>query len=172
MLEEIIERSRNWRNRMAFELNLPSSSYEQTFSDIVLATKLSNSHFMELCKEISLEIGSFNYRELNSLHNCKAYCAIIEIILDEELHLAGEIFWLEHPDYPEIVFEHFSEEMEVFKVYVIDAEEAAQFDKPGDSILLWTNDLERVASIIFVATLPESVENKRQMFLQQKKQSK
>ena len=98
----------------------------------------------------------------------KAYRAVLEIMCDDAISPRGEVFWLKHPDYPEIVFEILPAPMELYKVYVVDPKTAAT-GKPGDSILLSVSDLGRIADIVFVAEIPEHVEAKRRAWCEQHK---
>lgn len=114
------------------------------------------------------KIGSYNFREINYLHTVKAYRAVLEIMCDDTISPRGEVFWLDYPDYPEIVFEIMPAPMELYKVYVVDQKMAAA-DKPGDGILLSVPDLRRIADIVFVAEIPEHVEAKRRVWCEKHK---
>lgn len=77
----------------------------------------------------SKEIGSYVFEEINFLHTVKAYRAVLEIMCDDAISPRGEVFWLKHPDYPEIVFEILPAPMELYKVYVVDPKRRRQANR-------------------------------------------
>lgn len=160
MIEKIFDRSRLWKEFMIEKLGLSASFMQSGFAEIIMESGIDEAGFMLLCRQTSKKIGSYDFKEMCFLHAVGAYHAVLEIMCDDEVCPRSEVFWLKHPDYPEIVFEILPAPMELYKVYVVDPKTAAA-GKPGDSILLFVSDLGRIADIAFVAKIPEHVEAKR-----------
>ena len=165
MIEKIFDRSRLWKEFMVERVGLPASRAQAGFVDIIVESGIEEKTFLCLCAQMSKKIGSYNFREINYLHTLMGYQVVLQIMCDSEVSPFGEVFWLEHPDYPEIVFEIMPAPMELYKVYVVDQKMAAAA-KTGDSILLSVPDLRRIADIVFVAEIPEHVEAKRRSWRQ------
>ncbi len=168
MIEKIFDRGRLWKEFMVERLGLPASRAQAGFVDIIVESGIEEKAFLCLCAQMSKKIGSYNFREINYLHTVKAYRAVLEIMCDDTISPRGEVFWLDYPDYPEIVFEIMPAPMELYKVYVVDQKMPAA-DKPGDGILLSVPDLRRIADIVFVAEIPEHVEAKRRVWCEKHK---
>ncbi len=164
MIEKIFDRSRRWKEFMIEKLDLPASFMQTGFAEIISKSSISPERWLTLCIQSSKAIGPYSYEDINYLHTLKGYRAVLEIMCDDQIVPRGNIFWLKHPEYPEIVFETLPAPMELYKVYVIDEKIAAD-RKPGDSILLSVSNLGRVADVAFVSEVPAETEAKRQAWL-------
>ena len=105
MIEKIFDRSRLWKEFMIEKLGLSASFAQSGFAEIIVESGIDGDDFLHLCMQSSKEIGSYVFEEINFLHTVKAYRAVLEIMCDDAISPRGEVFWLKHPDYPEIVFE-------------------------------------------------------------------
>ena len=105
---------------MIEKLGLSASFAQSGFAEIIVESGIDGDDFLHLCMQSSKEIGSYVFEEINFLHTVKAYRAVLEIMCDDAISPRGEVFWLKHPDYPEIVFEILPAPMELYKVYVVD----------------------------------------------------
>ncbi len=161
MIEKIFDRSRRWKEKMISELGATPSLTESGFAELIAETRITTDRFRELCVLVSREIGTFTYEEINYLHTLEAYRIVLEVMCDDEIQPQGDIFWLKHPDFPEVVFERVTASVEVYKTYVVNPEIAAG-RRSGDGLLIWVPDLQRIADVVFVSQIPPATEAKRQ----------
>lgn len=161
MIEKIFDRSRRWKEKMISELGLSRTLMQFGFAELIVEAQISTDQFRQLCVLVSWEIGTFTYDEINYLHTLEAYRIVLEVMCDDEIQPQGDIFWLNHPDFPEVVFERVMTSVEAYKAYVVNPEIAAG-RRSGDSLLIWVPDLERIADVAFVSQIPPATEAKRQ----------
>lgn len=168
MIEKIFYLSRAWKNGMISRLNLSLVPEKVTFADVISVGKVDGKDLMHLCIQTTKEYGGLSYEGIHYLHQMKAYCAVLEVMSDSDVRPQGTVFWLKHPDYPEIVFETIPAKVELYKVYVVEPE-LAQRSQEGDSIMISVPSTGRVADVQFVEKIPDSVEEKRQQWLKQRR---
>lgn len=168
MIEKIFYLSRAWKNGMISRLNLSLVPEKVTFADVISVGKVDGKDLMHLSAQTTKEYGSFSYEQIYYLHQLKAYQAVLEVMSDSDICPQGTVFWLKHPDYPEIVFETIPAKVELYKVYVVDSEMALR-SKEGDSIMISVPYTGRVADMLFVEKIPDSVEEQRQQWLEQRR---
>ena len=91
---------------MISELGLSRTLMQFGFAELIVeGTNIDGSSFVSFVFLSLGEVGTFTYDEINYLHTLEAYRIVLEVMCDDEIQPQGDIFWLNHPDFPEVVFE-------------------------------------------------------------------
>lgn len=159
-VKNLFAKSREWKKFMVENLSLAPEFATKSFADVLTARDLSANELYDLLTQAAVKVGVFNYREETVARSIKAYQVATDILCDSRVVPQGDVFWLKHPDYPEVVFEKVPAAMEIFRVYAAE-KEVAEIAEPEDSILFLVPYLGRVADISFVKEIPAEVEEKK-----------
>ncbi len=164
-MEPLLAKTREWKNFMVKQLSLPQDYTQKSFAEILTVRKLSTDGMYDLLALTMSKVGVFSPQELAVLHQNKGYLAVLNILYDTAIVPSGNIFWLNHPDYPEIVFEIIPGRLDFYRIYIVDAQTAA-LCRPEDGILLYIAGLGKLADVYFVEKIPAAVEEKRKKQVQ------
>lgn len=164
-MEPLLAKTREWKNFMVKQLSLPQDYVQKSFAEILTARKLSTDCVYDLLALTMAKVGAFSPQERAVLHQNKGYLAVLNILCDTAIAPSGNIFWLNHPDFPEIVFELVPGRLDFYRIYIVDAKTAA-LCRPEDGILLYITSLGKLADVYFVAKIPAAVEEKRKKRVQ------